>query len=256
MPALIPVALGIGGAIAGVYGAKKSSEATENASTLSKESSDKAIALQTSQDAETKREFDAQQSALQNQWNAEQSIKAPYRAVGQQALSNIGSLLGQNFAPAIASASSAAPVLPSSATAPTSTATTPTSSSSNPLDPSAINAQLNANYQALGVKPTGPGTGPTDSAYYAQKIAQTGGLTPQNISYWFGPSGRIASDLGKSGTASGGGSTLSPAMTAQQKATSTPSVAMPLSLGDQTPFNAAQTPYTPVIPMSALLRTS
>lgn len=71
--------------------------------------------------------------------------------------------------------------------------------SGNPTDPAAIMAQLTQNYQKLGVQPTGPGSGPTDAAYYAQRIAQTGGLTPANMSYWFGPQGRIATDLSKAG---------------------------------------------------------
>jgi hypothetical protein len=51
------------------------------------------------------------------------------------------------------------------------------------------------NYASLGTKPTGPGSGPTDLAYFAQRINQTGGLTPENQAYWFGPNGRIAKEL-------------------------------------------------------------
>jgi hypothetical protein len=54
---------------------------------------------------------------------------------------------------------------------------------------------LAKNYASLGASPTGPGSGPTDIQYFAQRIAQTGGLTPENSAYWFGPNGRIAKEL-------------------------------------------------------------
>jgi hypothetical protein len=66
-----------------------------------------------------------------------------------------------------------------------------------------ITAAALANYKTLGVSPTGVGTGPTDISYYAQQIANTGGLTPANTAYWFGPNGRIAQDLAKSGGTAG-----------------------------------------------------
>jgi len=69
----------------------------------------------------------------------------------------------------------------------------------NPTDPAYIRAQLLNFYQQQGMQPTGPGSGPTDIAYYAQKIAETGGWTPQNASYW---QGRIPQDVQR---ASGGG---------------------------------------------------
>jgi hypothetical protein len=55
-------------------------------------------------------------------------------------------------------------------------------------------------YQSQGKTPGAPGSGPTDIAYMAQKIQQTGGMTPQNIAYWFGPgqygqNGRIGGEL-------------------------------------------------------------
>jgi hypothetical protein len=54
---------------------------------------------------------------------------------------------------------------------------------------------LAKNYAALGHTPSGPGSGPTDIQYFAQRINQTGGLTPDNTAYWFGPNGRIAKEL-------------------------------------------------------------
>ncbi len=103
--------------------------------------------------------------------------------------------------------------LTSMATTPNSTTTTPsastpagtasTATSTNPTDPTAIMSALQQNYTSLGKQPTGAGTGPTDIAYYAQQIAATGGLTPQNSAYWLGPTGRIASDIAKAGTTGG-----------------------------------------------------
>lgn len=65
----------------------------------------------------------------------------------------------------------------------------------NPADPNAIMAAVTDNYKKLGVAPTGPGSGPTDIAYMAGKVKETGGLTPGNINYWFGPQGRIAAEI-------------------------------------------------------------
>lgn len=77
---------------------------------------------------------------------------------------------------------------------------TPGPTSGNLADPALIHAQLEGIYRNLGVAPTGPGTGPTDIAYMAGKIKDTGGWTPENASYW---PGRIADELKKAG----GGST-------------------------------------------------
>lgn len=64
-----------------------------------------------------------------------------------------------------------------------------------------IAAAVAAEYKRLGVAPTGRGTGATDSAYYGDQVAGTGGLTPEGTGYWFGAGGRIASDLAKQGGA-------------------------------------------------------
>jgi hypothetical protein len=82
------------------------------------------------------------------------------------------------------------------------------STATSPSDPSAILAALTDNYTKLGVRPTGPGSGPTDIAYFAKQIAATGGLAPTNTSYWFGPTGRIAQEIAK---AQGGAPSTAPA---------------------------------------------
>lgn len=71
-----------------------------------------------------------------------------------------------------------------------------------PVSPE-ITTKVNDYYKSIGVTPTGPGTGPTDAAYYAGKDAETGGLTDANNAYWFGPNSRIGSDLAKAGVKTG-----------------------------------------------------
>ena len=96
----------------------------------------------------------------------------------------------------------AGPSGPATGTPPTSSPT----ASGNPTDPAYITQQLQALYGSLGKTPTGPGSGPTDIAYYAQQIANTGGWTGGNISYW---QNRIASDVkGGSGTQTAATSTV------------------------------------------------
>lgn len=91
---------------------------------------------------------------------------------------------------------------------------------------------LTNNYKALGVAPTGPGSGPTDIAYMAQRMRETGGLTPNNVSYWLGPQGRIAEELAKA--KAGGGQTAQPvARTAAPATTATPFMPATLAPGPQ-----------------------
>jgi hypothetical protein len=73
-----------------------------------------------------------------------------------------------------------------------------------------ITQKILDNYKALGLTPTGAGTGPTDTAYFAEKYAQTGGSTPDNDSYWFGPNGRIAKEARQAGVTFGTPSPTSP----------------------------------------------
>jgi hypothetical protein len=62
-----------------------------------------------------------------------------------------------------------------------------------------ITARIAANYKSLWLTPTGAGSGPTDIGYYGDRVAETGGLTDANNRYWFGPTGRIATDAAKAG---------------------------------------------------------
>jgi hypothetical protein len=73
-----------------------------------------------------------------------------------------------------------------------------------------ITQKILDNYKALGLTPTGSGTGPTDTAYFAEKYAATGGSTPDNDSYWFGPNGRIAKEARQAGVPFGTPTPTSP----------------------------------------------
>lgn len=106
----------------------------------------------------------------------------------------------------------------------TNTSTTQTSN-----DP--IQQALIDNYKTLGVSPTGPGSGPTDIAYFAQRIQETGGLTEDNKNYWFGPNGRIAQELakGKSGGGTSSTQTLSNTSSGYKPFQYSPLVTQPLT---------------------------
>ena len=78
----------------------------------------------------------------------------------------------------------------------------------NPLDPAYVYSQLVLVYTALGVTPTGRGTGATDIAQFVDYVIASGGWIDGNAGYWGGnpigdPGGKIARDLAAQG---GGGS--------------------------------------------------
>ncbi len=237
MPAAIaiPLALAGGTAAAGVIGGALSSSAARDAANtqaaaashaadLTSKAASDTLAFQKTQAAQDQANFNTTQQANYNQWVPK-----------EQQLSSLGTLVGLP-ARNIPAYQQTANVLGGSA--PSGTATTASGTASptgNPTDPSAIAAQLTANYKSLGVAPTGPGTGPTDLSYYATQIANTGGLTPQNSAYWFGPSGRIASDLSKASV--GGGLSGTSKSAAQQ----------PSSLGSYVGGGFAPVSLTPAL---------
>jgi len=128
------------GATAGIYGANKAAGTAENANATTAASNAAAIAEQQRQDAQQKAEFDAQQSALANQWNAEQQIRAPYRAAGQQALVRLGDLIGTNFSPS--SIPSTQPYQPATYTGPSSNGPTSIAAPMPTTQPMKMSAML------------------------------------------------------------------------------------------------------------------
>lgn len=217
MPAVLALpafwgAVGAAGAgTAAIVGAHETSSATQDAAATTSAAANHAADLQAQaaqqslvfQQAQSENAYQNNEASRQGnygQWAAQQGrLKSVGEALGipnaagmeiPAYVPGVDPHMGSSVGNALVSPGSGAP------------ASTP-SASGNPTDPNAIAAQLQANYKALGVTPTGPGSGPTDLAYYAGKVAQTGGLTPQNIAYWFGPTGRIASDLGQANGGSG-----------------------------------------------------
>ncbi len=99
--ALLTAAAAAGSAGAGIYGAHKAGDANELATQTQAKSAADAIALQREQDAQTQKNFDTQQAASKAQWDAQQQIRAPYRAAGLQSLMRLGDLIGTHYDPAM-----------------------------------------------------------------------------------------------------------------------------------------------------------
>lgn len=190
---------------ANIWGAKKQTSAQQNAAQIQAdaaketariqaESAAKAAALQKQANDETLA-FSKQQATYGAQ-STEVDRHANYDqwAAQQRRLGSIGEMVGlgpreipgyvasptPNFdTPGGGGAMSGAGIV--GTPSPATIGGTP---SGNPTDPAFINSQLQNVYKSLGVQPTGPGSGPTDIAYMAGKVLQTGGWTPQNASYW------------------------------------------------------------------------
>lgn len=111
-------------------------------------------------------------------------------------------------------------------------------SGGSPSDPNAIMAALTDNYKKLGVAPTGPGSGPTDIAYFAKQIAATGGLAPNNTSYWFGPGGRIAQEITKARGGAAPTSAAPASRAAMPPTTSTPFMPPTIAAGVPQPIGS------------------
>ncbi len=190
---------------AGVIGAKIASGASEKAADTQSQAASHAADLQ-SQAAKDALAFQQRQAA-QDQSNFETTQKANYNQwlPHEQRMSSLGQLVGLSprDIPAYVPSSN---VLGSSQTAPTSG---PTATGQAPSGDAVTQAILD-NYKALGVAPTGPGTGPTDIAYMVKAAKESLAAGERPLSYWLGPQGRIAQELAKS---SGGGGTSAKAST-------------------------------------------
>lgn len=212
MPALIPLAVAAATAGGSIVAAKMTSGASQAAANTNAAAQTHAADLQSQAAAQALAFQENQANLTQNNYANTQLANYAQYAQHENNIGQLGQMLGlparqipppPSFLTSLATTPTSGPTTAGTTPQAAPTAATP---GGNPTDPNAIAAQLQANYKSLGVAPTGPGTGPTDLAYYAQQIAATGGLTPQNSAYWFGPTGRIASDLAK---ASGGGGAAS-----------------------------------------------
>lgn len=192
----------LGGVIGNIYAANTQASSSTDAANIQAKALSDAAQIQAGSSREAL-DFQKQQAALAA-YNANQTQQANYNLykAQEQRLTPLNELLGlgprqvpdyvplATSVPGTSGSPQQGPPGPSGAPSASGQASTG--------DP--IADALAKNYAALGVQPTGPGTGPTDLAYFADKVKATGGLTPQNSSYWFGPNGRIAQELAKAKT--------------------------------------------------------
>lgn len=202
-------AIGAGAtAVGGIVGAHESSNAATSAAKTQADAATKAAELQKqSNDAALQFQKEQAQRDL-DQANAMAQANYGQWAAREGRISSIGQALGlpgrdiPAYTPIPGSTGSGMPA--SQSAAPTTTVGSAVGATgSDPVTQAVLD-----NYKSLGASPTGPGTGPTDYQYFVQKINETGGLTPQNSSYWFGPQGRIAKEISQAGA---GGGAASPA---------------------------------------------
>lgn len=265
----MPVAAGVGiaTAIAGGISAFTQHDSADKASTLKARADADALALARQQEATRKEEYDKNLELQKQQWDAQQTIRAPYRAAGANALHKLGDILGVDFGSGVTGPTPSTPGT-FGTSAPSSFATSPDRTaqrnatqqtfdagtdtitrqlnglapgmvrppmpapSTSPTDPAAIQDQVAENFARLNVKPTA-----ADLATYTQQIRATGGLTAENLALWFGPQGRIATDL----------------LRARSGAPPTPrALAPPVALAPPAAGGIAPG-YTPIIPISGLL---
>lgn len=191
--ALIGAGIGLFGSL---FGAHEQSSAATKAAQISSDAQLKAAAMQ-QQSAEEALTYEKQQAAL-TATNAEIAQHGNYDqyAARENRLGTLGQMmgLGPRDIPAYRPMATDLPAGSVGAIAGAPGSPAPTTGASGSAPAGDITGFLTNVYKSLGVAPTGPGTGPTDIAYMASKVQETGGLTPQNQSYW--PQ-RIADELAK-----------------------------------------------------------
>jgi len=269
--AAITIGTALGTAGAGIYGANKSSQAAQQGAQLTSQAANYAadkqaqaaaasLAFEKQKDAEALAQFNATQKANYDQWAAREARMNDIRAQLGMPAHDIPAYVPTTTlpgstppTPAPAANAAGGPIItttsgqviqPSATPMPSATPTpsaTPAPPSGNPTDRNFIMQQLQGVYSKLGVTPTGRGTGPTDIAYMADQIANTGGWTPQNAGYW--PT-RIAQELGKASAAPAPANTLG----AFLSSSSSPSAGLaPPSATPQLPYMTPGTIYAPTI---------
>jgi hypothetical protein len=217
------------GSATNLFGAKKQSDAALQAAQLQTDAATKAAELQAQsaanaldftkqQAAQARVDADVTQHANYDQWVAAQQYQNAQQAARTASINALGAQYGVApraqpvmTIPAYRSTLAAAAGLPDPGAGPTTgtgssagPAAPAAPASGNPMDPAYIGQQLAALYGQYGLTPTGPGSGPTDSAYMTQKILDTGGWQGDNAAYW---SQRIPAEIA---LARGGGSGVAP----------------------------------------------
>jgi hypothetical protein len=217
MPAIIPLVVAGVGAAASAYAAHKSSSAVSSAADTQTTAANYAAKLQ-SDAAARALQFQQQQSAIDQQ-NFQKTQNANYGqfqtasnenygqyaagaqtdydrwALHQNNMGYLGQLLGLPARQLPAAHIAAPPVYGAN---PFDTGGSASIGSSGTPSQSIMDA-LKANYKSLGYAPTGPGTGPTDIAYFANAAAQSAAAGERPLSYWLGPNGRVAQELAQAG---------------------------------------------------------
>lgn len=248
IPALATVGAGAAAAGASIYGASKNSQANEAASAATERSNAAALAEQKRQDDLTKQEFDQQQAAAKAQWDAQQQNLAPYRAASGQALSRLGDLFGLPLG-----GGGSAPTPQSPGSTPPQTGSTPSAtsqpsgSSAAPTvdwtaDPQTLSKQIAAYYQSRGTTPA-----PSSVAYWVSKAPELVARGQQ-----LGDPTYATKRLSQ---ADEFGSATSPTGTAPTSSASSFTLNPDMMIPSTIP-NALATPYSPVIPMSQLMRSA
>lgn len=216
MPAIIPLVVAGVGAAASAYAAHKSSGAVSDAANtqttaanyaakLQSEAAQKALAFQQQQAAIDQANFQKTQSANYGQFQTASNENYGQYAAGAQTdydrwalhqnnMGYLGQLLGLP-ARQLPAAHIAAPPVYGANPFDTSGGTTATGGGNQ----QSIMDALKANYKSLGYAPTGPGSGPTDIAYFADAASRSAAAGERPLSYWLGPNGRVAQEIAQAG---------------------------------------------------------
>jgi hypothetical protein len=212
--AVIGIGAAVGTGAAGVYSAKKQSDAATtgvNAQTnaanyaakLQSDAAAKALDFQKEQAAVDQANFQKTQTANFGQYkSASDENYGQYKAgaqtdydrwaLHQNNMGYLGELLGLPARQVPAANIAAPPVYGANPfdTGGSALSGAPTQS---------IMDALKANYKSLGYAPTGPGTGPTDIAYFADAASRSAAAGERPLSYWLGPNGRVAQEIAQAG---------------------------------------------------------
>lgn len=213
------IGTGIGAVVGGIAGLFGSLFGAHEQASAANDSADKAAAAAKYaadlQDAANKRAevFTRQQSENDYQ-NQELTRKQNYgQYVAQRSrLGTLGAMLGLPAPDIPAYEASVDPNFTGGAATPPAASGGAPASTAGGND--AVTQAILDNYKALGVAPTGPGSGPTDIAYFVQQAKSSLASGERPLSYWLGPTGRIAQELSKAnGGATAPTATAAPAST-------------------------------------------
>jgi hypothetical protein len=226
----VAAAAGTGGV---VYSANKQAGAASDAAAIETNAQKYAADLQAKGAADALAFTKAQgENAFQNSEAARQGNYGMY-AAAQRRLGAVGDLIGAGPREIPAYVPGVDPNFTGTAAPAASGAPAPGGS-----DP--VTQAILDNYKALGVAPTGPGTGPTDVAYMVKQAKASLAAGERPLSYWLGPQGRIAQELAqaKSGGAPAAAAPIG-SVGSYLQATPTPYAAVPVGRALQMPGSAA-----------------